>query len=164
MTLRRLALLLVSLGAILLAARGSQAQLAVATVLRGSLVTVTATCCGGMARRGDEVCSTTRASAGQVVVRRGRVNRGQAVATVQTDAAGQFQVALPPGTYCVVGPEKSGGGGRQQAAHASANVDSDCMAQYLRTCDAIATVPGPRVVVRVDRGCFGPCYRGPMPP
>jgi len=126
--------------ALIVASRGGRAQQRRAPFLLGSLVTVTSRCCGGVARPAGQVCSTTSALAGQVVVRRGRVNRGPVIAAAQTDAAASSRRAAT-GSYCVVGPDKSAGAGRQLTAQPAGYTTTRVHDANLRTCDAIATVP-----------------------
>jgi hypothetical protein len=80
-------------------------------------------------------------------------------------ADGTFRVTLPPGDYCVVRAEERTAS--DPADGKTMYVDPGCMASWRAGCDAIwhvspedeldgsFNVPGP---------CFGPCYRGPMPP
>jgi hypothetical protein len=132
-----------------------------APTLTGRAVEARSTCCGGAARPAGAVCASESAWSGELTVRSGRRNRGRVVERVRV-TAGDFRAALPPGTYCLAEAAKSAGRGGALAA-GSASHDADCTARWRATCDAVVTVPG-RATVRLDRGCFGPCYRGPMPP
>jgi len=84
-----------------------------------------------------EAIQRPRPVAGNWLVRPGRQNAGvQPVAIVHTDASGTGQVALPPGTYCVVSEAK-----RAPPPHRpTPNVDPVCLRQLFRQCDAVAVV------------------------
>jgi hypothetical protein len=101
----------------------------------------------------------------KLLVRRGKTNANEAaVAELETDAEGRFDVILRPGTYCIVRDQKRNA---LPPRRPQSNVDSQCYANWLRSCDAIweiATVPVLKNDVVVNNPCFGPCYRGPMPP
>ena len=109
---------------------------------------------------------------GEVTFRRGRRNRGRAVARATTDEAGRFRVSLPPGTYCVGVADRalpdapSEGVGRpgNSGAGGLGTTDTSCLEERQRHCDAVVTVPrSGALTVRTDQPCFGHCYSGPMP-
>jgi len=128
------------------------------------------TCCGGAMVRPGRVCSASEAYSGEITVRPGTRNVGRVVAHVRVSSGGAFSLNLAPGTYCLVGDVKAGGAGRagqrgQVAAETDANRDPECMQRYMSECESVIHVPSTaRVEVRIQQGCFGPCYRGPMPP
>ena len=96
-----------------------------------------------------------------LIVRTGGENSDSApVTTITTGADGSFSAALTEGTYCLVLDDK-----KARPAAADPNRDQACLEQHWKTCDAVVTLPAsaPTEIVR-SNGCFGPCYRGPMPP
>jgi hypothetical protein len=134
--------------------------------LRGRVVVEVATCCGGAVVPPGTDCTTEEVYVGEVTFRRGRRNRGRAVARVTTDDAGRFRVSLPAGTYCVgasdhaFGDEPAGVG----AGTAAGTVDATCLEARRLGCDAVVTVPrAGAITVRTERPCFGHCYAGPWP-
>lgn len=168
--LGRTALVLVSVTALGLGlvatARTTRAQPAAESIVGRAEVRV-GTCCGGAQRLDDEVCESVHAYDGPIEVRAGRRSVGPALARA-TAHHGRFQVALPPGTYCLVGGDKVGvPRGRGAPGVGTLHVDAACLAAHRTTCDAIVTVrPGATSHARVSMAapCFGVCYRGPMPP
>ena len=118
------------------------------------------TCCGVLIRPGSQ-CSVTQPYTGRVTVRRGSHNVGRVVTRANVGADGSFTLTLSPGTYCLVGDDKSLG----RPGSAGPAESGECMMQYLSECDAVIHVPASAAVeMRVHRTCYGPCVRAPMPP
>ncbi len=121
--------------------------------------------CGGMPEPGP---SFTRGPAGpgfQVIARKGTQNTGGAiVAETVTDRYGQFELHLPPGTYCVLEGEK-----RAPPAKPPSGRGAACLKEWYRTCDSVVTVTEgmkqpASASFNVVQECFGRCYEGPLPP
>lgn len=140
--------------------------------VRGRALVDVMECTGGAAATGPPG-SRAEAYVGEVTFRRGRHNRGRAVARTTTNERGRFSVSLPPGTYCVgiaerALPDPSEGGmglsGTGGSGAAMGTTDTACLDELRAGCDAIVTVPHEgTITVRTTQPCFGPCYSGPLP-
>jgi hypothetical protein len=131
----------------------------------GDVVRTTMQRCGGMPEPGP---SFTRGPVGpgfQVIARRGTRNTGGAVvAEAVTDRYGQFELHLPPGTYCVLEGAK-----RAPLEKVPAGRRAECLKEWYRACDSVVTVTEgmkqpARASFNVVQECFGRCYEGPLPP
>lgn len=111
----------------------------------------------------------------RVLVRPGPQKAGQPpVAEVVTDERGRFDVALPPGTFCILSGFRDTYFRPPPVELPDSNVNYTCMrAEYVR-CDAVVTLAEQdhpaEIEIRVhrpspvDAPCMKGPYSGPMPP
>jgi hypothetical protein len=95
-------------------------------------------------------------------VKPGHDNTGQPEAAVVKPASdGHFSLRLVPGEYCVVRESKE----KMPTAGDQYN-DGACLRRWQQSCDAVWKVEAKDVdgTFNINNSCFGPCYRGPMPP
>ncbi|HTJ40875.1 MAG TPA: hypothetical protein VL463_02230 [Kofleriaceae bacterium] len=135
-----------------------------APMIHGTVKIAAADRCGGAAPPPEYKPPQPQPAVNEkVIVRAGRENSDSApVLELATNSDGVFEAPLPDGTYCVVLADKrSAPGGAKPEQH----TDESCLANYFKTCDAIAEIPGgaPADITR-STPCFGVCYNGPMPP
>jgi hypothetical protein len=130
-------------------------------ILHGTVQTQAAGWCGG-ARPPEEYKPPAPVPApnAPVLVRKGGENSdSDPVASLTTDANGAFQAALTEGTYCLILADK------KDRPQPGPNTDAACLEQYWKQCDAVVTLPQAKPVeITHAATCFGPCYRGPLPP
>ena len=117
---------------------GGAAQAPSTAVLTGRVRQYVSTCCGGAFHPDSDECVHEEGFRGEIVVRRGRRNRGPVVARVRPARNGSFSVPLPPGVYCLLGPDRAAEGDGVAAR-------PSCPGQATLECDAVARVPGPTV-------------------
>jgi hypothetical protein len=127
--------------------------------VHGTVALNIATHCGGATPRADEQMSRRQLAIGHKLYVRSRTGSAN-LAEVTTDKSGAFVLDLAPGEYCLIDAIKA-----DDKTKPSEWVDAACLARYRTQCDATITVPRAEpVAVELSQGCFGPCYRGPMPP
>ena len=121
--------------------------------------------CGGAAPTQEMLAAASRpnpVASAHFLVRVGTANSASPPeAQFTTKPDGSFELAVPPGDYCIVTDAK-----RTLAVTPSQYADRACLEQVQRTCDATWHVPAAGLdgSVTMARSCFGPCYHGPMPP
>jgi hypothetical protein len=115
--------------------------------------------CGGAAPRpGEKMTDRSAAGSRQLFIRPGNKNDVTKKATeVTTSPDGSFTVDLPDGEYCIVDL------GKKDMPKGGQYTDQSCLQGWVTQCDAVVKAPG-SVTVELQQGCFGPCYRGPLPP
>ncbi len=144
-----------------------------------SHIQTTHPCRGGAAVMPEEIHSQTTPLAGQTVTVLQGAPDGVVVAKAKADAAGHFELRLPPGRYCVrlgdVGPERAPEP-PSPLPPAGQYTDARCMwdrAHPAPRCDAnvevgASDVGGLVVATYGSNTCSQqwaqPCWRGPMPP
>jgi hypothetical protein len=92
----------------------------------------------------------------------GHENTGQPdIAVLRPEIDSRFSLELPPGEYCVIRESR-----QKMSVAGSRYTDAACLRQYRQACDAVWKVNGLEVEgsLSIQVPCFGPCYRGPMPP
>lgn len=131
----------------------------------GGVVRTTMQHCGGVPQPGPSFFRGSVGDGFQVIARRGDTNTdAPVVAEAVTDRYGQFELDLPPGTYCVLEGAK-----RASVGQAASGQRAECLKEWYRACDSVVTVTqGMKQPVdasfNVVQECFGRCYEGSLPP
>ncbi|MBS2030702.1 MAG: hypothetical protein JST54_22550 [Deltaproteobacteria bacterium] len=120
--------------------------------------------CGGAAPSPEMIkqAQTPRVTTERFDVLRGKGADGELVTSFNPDTKGQFSVSLPPGDYCVTEAGK-----REVPKNGDGMyVDAACMKQWRASCSLVWHVDAKDIdgSFTLASPCFGPCYRGPMPP
>jgi hypothetical protein len=141
--------------------------------------------CGG-ARPTDEMLQefqTPKTLTGQLCfIRKSETNKisSMPVASATSDNQGKINIALAPGTYCLVLPNKVDSAAYKmyltKFGEATANysaIDKKCLDQWFQTPELVFTVKDPKQALETEFTIHHPCswhtipcvdYSGPLPP
>jgi hypothetical protein len=118
-------------------------------------------------RRNEEAARPKPVPSAKFLVRRGRENsNSRPVAEFVTRPDGTFEVALGPGTWCVVEEAKRHA---MEVGASAVHTDAECMRAKRARCDAVWTLDGApqqelKIVLTRRYGGRPDCWRGPSPP